>query len=230
MSFERTGIESTLLLANIGVVIWVFILNGAFIIVIYFPMWLINRTFGKLASPLQKIKGYFFWGGLLRLLMEAFMELLMASILNVYMADWEAPTWQESTSNNLSIAILAFIALLLPFLAIYLTYNLDAFKYEEFSDSYGAVLDGTRYETPRRKRIAIAYTAVMFLRRSVFVVSCIFWADFLWGQLALQILSSILMVCYVLQYRPLTTPFGNRMEVMNECTTLGLIYGLLGLT
>lgn len=38
-------------------------------------------------------------------------------------------------------------------------------------------------------------------------------------------LSSILMVAYILHYQPLSTTFANRMEVMNECTTLCLIYG-----
>ena len=38
------------------------------------------------------------------------------------------------------------------------------------------------------------------------------------------------MACYIMQFRPLETPFENRMEVANECTTLALIYGLLSFT
>ena len=75
-------------------------------------------------------------------------------------------------------------------------------------------------------RIAITYTALFIVRRAIFAFSCIFLADFLWGQLALQTSSSLLMASYVLVYSPLKTTLANRMEVMNECTMLGLVYGL----
>ena len=117
--------------------------------------------------------------------MEAYLELLLTSVLNVYTADWDEPDWQENFSIYLSIAILGLMALLLPFLAIFFMCNLSAFKYEDFSGSYGAVLDGTTYETRNRRKIAINYPAVFFLRCSVFVFSVIFWKDFFWGQVAL---------------------------------------------
>ena len=146
MSFERTGVESTLLLANVSVLIWMIVVHTVFILAIYIPVWLISRTCGKLESWKQKIADYFFWGGLLRLLMEVFLDLILACILNVYMMDWRAETLQEIISNYVSLTILGLLALILPSLAIYLTCNLDAFKYEEFLHSYDAVLEGMQYE------------------------------------------------------------------------------------
>ena len=230
MSFERAGFESTRLISNLSVVIWILALHVVVLLGFYVPVWLLNRTFGILATLKSKLEGYFFWGGFLRLFMEAYLELLLTSVLNVYTADWDEADWQDNTSLYLSVAILGLMALLLPFLTMFFMCNLNAFKYDEFAGTYGAVLDGTTYETRNRRKVAITYPAVFILRRSIFVLSCIFWKDFFWGQIALQTVSSLLMACYVMQFRPLETSFGNRMEVANECTTLVLLYGLLSFT
>ena len=42
-----------------------------------------------------KLRRYFFWNGLIRLLMETFMDLFLASLLNFYLADWESPSFAE---------------------------------------------------------------------------------------------------------------------------------------
>ena len=131
------------------------------------------------------------------------MDLLLACILNVYKTDWGAKTWQEGFSNYLALTILCLFALILPSLAIYLTCNLDAFRYGEFTATYDAVLDGTRHESPRQVRVAITYTGIYILRRTVFALSCIFYADFLWHQLTVQILSCLMVASYVLQFSSL---------------------------
>ena len=76
----------------------------------------------------------------------------------------------------------------------------------------------------------MTWPAIFFLRRTVFVYSVIYLTEFLWGQIAVQLLSTILMIIYLLEFRPLETPFANRMEIMNEVTTLLLTYGLMCFT
>ena len=49
MSFERTGIESTLLIANISVILWLIILHAAVIVFVFLPIWLLNHTIGIFA-------------------------------------------------------------------------------------------------------------------------------------------------------------------------------------
>lgn len=230
MSFERTGFESTLLITNISVILWIYILHGIVFVFFYIPVWLINKKFGKLAGRRQKLEGYFFWGGPLRTLMETFLELLLASLLNTHMADWGTDSPQEKFSNFASLSILCTLALLTLLLVLFFLVNYNMYRFEWSRESYGALIEGTRHSDRTTRRHAMAWPAIFFLRRAVFIFSIIYWVDFLWGQIALQLLSTILMTVYLLEFRPLSTPFANRMELMNEVTTLFLTYGLMCFT
>jgi hypothetical protein len=63
-----------------------------------------------------------------------------------------------------------------------------------------------------------------------FVFSAIFMGNFLWGQLAIQIMFSIFMIIYLPWHRPLESKFALYMEVMNEETILILTYLLMCFT
>ena len=50
LSFERTGIESTLMIVNISVILWMLILHAAILVGVFFPIWMLNRALGILKS------------------------------------------------------------------------------------------------------------------------------------------------------------------------------------
>ena len=52
----------------------------------------------------------------------------------------------------------------------------------------------------------------------------IFWMEFFWGQVAVQLLTSIGLIILVGWYRPLVSSFANNMELFNEIITLCTLY------
>ena len=143
------------------------------------------------------------------------MEFALASLLNLKMADWGSDDPNEIFSNRAALAIFCTLWLIIAILAYFLVLNFDQFRFEGFVGSYGALVDGTRYNTRKRRAIAITYPATFLLQRAVFVYSVLYVSDFLWGQVAIQLLTSILMIAYLLTFKPLETPFSTNLEVMN---------------
>ena len=76
----------------------------------------------------------------------------------------------------------------------------------------------------------MVYPVSFFVRRILFALSAVYFSDLLWGQLALQMTISYFMVIYLLWYKPLESPIANKIEVMNECTIIVLIYCLMCFT
>ena len=74
-------------------------------------------------------------------------------------------------------------------------------------------------------RSIVAYPVLFFCRRIIFAVSAVYLYDFLWGQLTIQMAVSLLMLVYLLIFKPMQSPFANRIEILNECTIVVLTYG-----
>ena len=70
INFAQCGYESLLLIVNISVIVWMYIANFAVLIIVFGLVWLIHRKTGKLAGSKEKLAGYFFWNGLIRLFYE----------------------------------------------------------------------------------------------------------------------------------------------------------------
>ena len=83
------------MISNISVMLWMYYLHALIFVFVYLPSSCISRRFGKMNSLYIKLRRYFFWNGLIRLLMETFMDLFLASLLNFYLADWESPSFAE---------------------------------------------------------------------------------------------------------------------------------------
>ena len=91
------------------------------------------------------------------------------------MAEWAATSSIERYSNYLSASLLGLVTLILLILALYLSCNYNAFKYEDFVDFLSPIVEGTRYEDSRaRRKIAVSYQTIFILRRTLFVYSMIY--------------------------------------------------------
>ena len=58
-------------------------------------------------------------------------------------------------------------------------------------------------------------------------ITLIFWKDFFWGQIAVQLGVSVGLVIFMGWFRPLDTRFANNMEMFNEIITLCALYLML---
>ena len=105
-------------MANISVVVWMYALHLAALFLVVCSLWLTRRKSGRHSSTKLKCSGYFFWNGLIRLLMETSFELVLAAVLNIHMVDWLTPYPGVKLSTTLAVISLILVSVLPPFLAV----------------------------------------------------------------------------------------------------------------
>ena len=139
LNFEMEGMESTLLLANIGFLKWLIGLNISLIVIhiILYPLRNSCRAF-KWAN--EKIGGYLYFDGLLRLYMEIFFDIAMISCLNLYTADWDSLFEVEKESNYQSVVFVILISALPPTLVLIYCLKPNFWRDKKFQQKYGAFL------------------------------------------------------------------------------------------
>ena len=55
----------------------------------------------------------------------------------------------------------------------------------------------------------------------------VYWIEFFWGQVAINLFATVLMVILLQWSKPLATDFANNMETFNEVITLLVLYLLM---
>ena len=115
LNFEMEGMESTLLLANIGFLKWLIGLN-ILLVVIHILLYPLRNSCRVFKWANKKIGGYLYFDGLLRLYMEIFFDIAMISCLNLYTAEWDSLFEIEKASNFLSVVFVILISALPPIL------------------------------------------------------------------------------------------------------------------
>ena len=93
----------------------------------------------------------------------------------------------------------------------------------QFKNRYGAGVEETSLIKKVSPKSILVYPVFFFGRRLIFAVCAVYLEDFLWGQLAIQMMISVFMVMYLETYKPMDSLFSNRMEVLNECTVIVLV-------
>ena len=116
-NFETVGIESKLLLANVGFALWLIYLNA--ILMIVHAIISVSKTRRTCMKKLQqKLGSYLYWNGLTRLYMELFFQLMLLSALNLHTAEWKSPFESVQKSNSISLFIVALLCSVLVILVI----------------------------------------------------------------------------------------------------------------
>jgi len=87
-NFEQVGVESTLLLANIGFAMYL-ILAHALFIGLHACLYRFKDVNSYTKKLYIKLNSYLYWNGLIRFYMEVYFDFAIMSVLNLEMADWE---------------------------------------------------------------------------------------------------------------------------------------------
>jgi hypothetical protein len=121
-----------------------------------------------------------YWNSFLRLILEASLDLSIASLLNfsiIYTMmrdgnyDWYYPDIPFFWMNIVTTFGAMFVLAVGPaYLTIYYLWNFKKWQTEEFEEAYGAILDGLRKDI----RLSIFYPVFFMFRRIVFTVQAIF--------------------------------------------------------
>ena len=119
LNFETCDFESTLLLSNVGFMLWILALH-LLIFIIHLMIFIVQRVFKCCQNLRKKIGNYLYWNGILRLYLEVIFDLSIMSVLNIYTAAWDSSFQSEKVSNAISICLLALLVLVpvvfVPFL------------------------------------------------------------------------------------------------------------------
>ena len=89
------------------------------------------------------------------------------------------------------------------------------------------MLDGTDIESTKSQWIILLIPISFFIRRLAFCLTVVFWLEFLWGQVAIQIMTSVIMVIFLQWSRPLDSRFSNNIETFNEVISIFTLYLLM---
>ena len=66
-----------------------------------------------------------------------------------------------------------------------------------------------------------------FLRRLGLGLVCIFWIEFFWGQIAIQLMTSVFVIILLHWAKPMGSRFDTYIETFNEIITLITLYCLM---
>ena len=99
---------------------------------------------------------------------------------------------------------------------------------EEFQKKYGTLYEGLCLDMEdSKRRTALLFPVFFVIRRLLFVASAIWLDGFIWSQIAIQFFVSVWMIIYLFHYWPFENRIFTILEVVNEVTTVLLLYHML---
>ena len=90
----------------------------------------------------NKLYNFLYWNGVLRLLMEGYLEILIATMLNCVRNNRVDRSYSIIFSNVFSLLMTGLLIVLPVFILIYYRYRKKDWESEEFQETWGAPLEG----------------------------------------------------------------------------------------
>ena len=150
LNFQECQIEYVFFLLILGLPLYIMLAHFV-LMILYFTFALINRCVQSkyLDKLVRKLKFYLFWNGFIRLYMELYQGLCIATVLNLYTAEnaLESPFLWVRICYYCSIFSLVLIITVPFFIFVPLYFKRrDKWSTDAFQKVYGALLEGTRVD------------------------------------------------------------------------------------
>lgn len=156
---------------------------------------------------------------MIRLVIEGYMELVFSVYFNLRYAKCSF-SFLGSWVNYFYAIIFAALIGLAPFFVVgFYSFNFSKLGDEEFTKKFGSVYEGLKTNS----RSVIAFTTIFMVRRALFALLAVMLYKHVIIQLSLTIVLIMFAACYILHFKPFEEQLINRLEVMNETTTLLLV-------
>ena len=229
--FEQTGYESYFMAMNMDALFVILILTFTIPLILFILLSLCTDR-SKFAKQKRSDLAKSMHGNLIiRYLMEACLDIAICfGIEYRYGLDGQVDLESSTlfyTVNTIVKVLLVSAVVIFPVLAIVLYLRkFDKWQDEAFEERYGATLEGLRKD----KKGSIFYPFLFMIRRLLFAVVAIVTIEHLFVQTITLVTLSIIMVGYLSEIQPFDEPKMYRLEVMNELTTLTMIYIMIGLS
>ena len=178
-----------------------------------------------------KFKSYLFWGAALRFIFEAYLELVLCILIGLSKMRWVKGDFSIFYNNLFTIGV-AIVVFIMPFFtSVFYGWNIDKMDEVEFKRRFGTLYQGLNLDMEEGKRKSGLFFPFFFvIRRIAFVGAAIWLAHFLWSQLAIQFFCSVTMIIYLFHYWPFDKPIFTMLEIMNEITSILLLYHMFCFT
>ena len=129
----------------------------------------------------DRLKSYLFSNGSIRLLMEAYLNLFLFSLLNISKLDWDGK-WLGDFGVTRASAILSLtvftLTAIFPFIFfVHYCRNRGRWADKDFIKKYGTFITGLKHD----QVLLLLLQVMFFVRRIVLSVSLVYWQWFLVG-------------------------------------------------
>ena len=181
LNFSECGIESQFFLLIMGLPLYIMMGHFA-LLVLYIFLRLCNVVLRSpcIATIVTYLGRYLFWNGFIRLYMELYQGICVASVLNTYTADDDINSpfyWIKVCYYCRIVGMCLIFALpILLFVPLYFRKR-DLWSNESFQKVYGSLLEGTRVKFREQENkgdwIMLLKPTTFFYRRLIFTSSTI---------------------------------------------------------
>lgn len=189
--------------------------------------------FRNLAKWTEKIyvrlSKFLFWGGILRFLMEIYLEVSVSTFINLSNVQFVDSNSSSIYCFVLCIIFLCFIVVFpLSIIIYYGMCNQNNLGHPNFKSKYGDIYCDMRIE---EQPVTSLFFAVFFLlRRLVFTLTAIYLGNHLYLQLLILFTCTWIMSVYILSYKPFEHSKLNKLETFNEICFTFFLYNLICFT
>lgn len=128
VNFESAGYDSSYLTLNLGLSLFTLLLH-VFLFVLYLVLKQLAKLCPKVSIAVDKLGGYLFWNGTLRIFMELYMEVTLLTFLNLKALKWEK-SFAAVNVNGVLVIVMTVAILAVPITLIILA----ACRYKTWSD------------------------------------------------------------------------------------------------
>ena len=168
---------------------------------------------------------------ILRFIIETCLDIAICVILQFYYNDLNGGLFSNNkpfylTNSIITVILGPAVVIFSCVMAVFYLRTFERWGDPEFEDRYGAVFEGLRRET----KLALLYPAIFIIRRVLFAVVAILFAEDVIVQIFSLLVFSTLQVLYLVQVKPFIEPLMQGLEIFNEVCTLALSYVMICLT
>ena len=213
--------DSTLFIDNIGSFFWLIALY-LLLVILHFSCFCVKRIRHRLAALL-------FWNGIIRVIMETYMEVSLISVLNISVIDWQTDDSYILASSLFALVFLSLFSSLPLLLLLKLCTSRKRWHFVGFKKRYGTVFEGLMIydDSSLNRRSALIPLITFFGRRMLFAVILISMRASLWFQLLIQMLISLAISIYFVHFKPCETSSQTKLWAFNEIIILVIVVLLM---
>ena len=193
--YEEVGIESTSFISNSGTLL-LGVIGWILASITYFALRLFSEKFRRVQRFKKWLVNQIFFGMILRILLESYIEFLMAALIGVNNLSW-------NNSGEVIASLLAIINvdffILLPALTYFMIvkneYRIDD---KRFVKRFGALYEDFKTDSHQ----ALLYNYYFLVRRLLYAISLIFFASWSTSQLVVLTIGSYVLILYTIFVKP----------------------------